>query len=117
MTPAAVGRVRPLLRSGGGMAKKRTDTRTLTEFKRGTAAVVRRLKRTGRPLTLTVDGRPTLVMLDVGAYRELRERLQRAEEAEMRKFLQQSMADIDAGRTVPAVEFLQSLGTPNRMRP
>lgn len=93
------------------MAKRKVDTQTMTEFKRGnTAAVVQKLKRSGRPLTLTVDGEPSLVVLDAEAFRRLEERARAAEDAEYRQFLLESQADIDAGRTVPAREFLLSLG-------
>ena len=37
-------------------------------------------------------------------------------EAEMMEFLREAKADADAGRTVPAREFLQSLGQKKKAR-
>jgi hypothetical protein len=44
---------------------------------------------------------------DAQAYQRLKER---ADKAEMMEFLRESRADADAGHTVPAREFLASLG-------
>jgi hypothetical protein len=57
---------------------------------------------------LTVRGKPGLVVPDAAAYARLAEL---AEKVEMFEFLRESKADADAGRTVPARAFLESLGT------
>ena len=49
------------------------DIRPLTEFKRDTARFVSRLKDTGRPSVLTVNGRPELVVMDARAWQEVQE--------------------------------------------
>lgn len=51
----------------------------LTEFKRDTAQFRARLKRTGLPAVLTVEGRPELVVQDAAAYQRLLDALDRAE--------------------------------------
>lgn len=47
------------------------DIRPLTEFKRDTARFVARLKDTGRPAVLTVNGRPELVVMDAQAWQDV----------------------------------------------
>lgn len=92
------------------MPSKATDAEPVNTFKRDTAKIAARLKRSGKPLTLTVNGKPALVVQDAAAYQRLREAAALAEKAEMKAFLDEAMADIEAGRTVPALEFIESLG-------
>jgi len=44
------------------------DIRSLTDFHRNSKRYVRRLKRTGRPEVLTINGRAVLVVQDAAAY-------------------------------------------------
>lgn len=83
------------------------DIQSLSHFKRKTAEVMKRMKKTGNPVVLTVNGKAEVVVQDAGAYQRLREL---AEKAEMLEFLRESKEDADAGRTVPARAFLESLG-------
>lgn len=46
------------------------DIRSLTDFQRDTKAHLKRLKRTGRPEVLTVNGRAELIVQDAAAYEE-----------------------------------------------
>ena len=84
-----------------------TDIQSLSHFKRNTPKVMAKLKKSGRPLVLTVNGKAKAVVQDAAAYQKLCEI---AEREEMKEFLAESKADADAGRTVPARAFLQSLG-------
>jgi prevent-host-death family protein len=83
------------------------DIQSLSHFKRNTAAVMRQIKKSGNPLVLTVNGKAEVVVQDAAAYQRL---LERAEMAEMLEFLREAKADADAGRTVSARAFLDSLG-------
>jgi PHD/YefM family antitoxin component YafN of YafNO toxin-antitoxin module len=47
------------------------DIRSLTEFQRHTKAQLKRLKATGRPTVLTVNGRAELIVQDAGAFEEM----------------------------------------------
>jgi len=60
-----------------------------------------------------VNGKAEVVVQDAAAYQRL---LERAEKAEMIEFLREAKADADAGRTVPAREFLESLGKKKRTK-
>lgn len=54
----------------------------LTDFKRNTAEFRERLRRSGLPAVLTVEGRPELVVQDAGAYQRMLDLLDRAEAIE-----------------------------------
>ena len=87
------------------------DIQSLSHFKRNTADLVKRLKKTGNPVVLTINGKAEVVVQDAGAYQRL---LELAERAERMEFLGESQADADAGRMVPARQFLESLGKKKR---
>jgi hypothetical protein len=46
------------------------DIRSLTDFQRNTKSHLRRLKSSGRPEVLTVNGRAELIVQDASAYEE-----------------------------------------------
>ena len=46
------------------------DIRSLTDFQRHTKAHLKRLKSTGRPEVLTINGRARLIVQDAAAYEE-----------------------------------------------
>ncbi len=72
------------------------DIRSLSDFKRNTVAVLDRLRETGNPLVLTVNGKAELIVQDAGAYQALLERVEASEG------IQRGLADVKAGRTAPA---------------
>jgi prevent-host-death family protein len=83
------------------------DIQSLSHFKRNTAQVMKQMKESGNPVVLTVNGKAEVVIQDAAAYQRL---LDLAEKTEMMEFLRQAKSDADAGRIVPAREFLQLLG-------
>lgn len=46
------------------------DIRSLTDFQRNTKTHLKRLKATGRPEVLTVNGKAELIVQDAAAYEE-----------------------------------------------
>ena len=54
------------------------DIRPLTEFKRNTTRFISRLRETGRPSVLTVNGKPALVVMDAEAWQDLQNRIEHA---------------------------------------
>ena len=54
------------------------DIFSLSDFQRRTKEHVRRLRATGRPTVLTVNGRPELVVLDAESYQEILDALTRS---------------------------------------
>jgi PHD/YefM family antitoxin component YafN of YafNO toxin-antitoxin module len=47
------------------------DIRSLTDFQRHTKAHLKRLKATGRPVVLTVNGKAELIVQDAAAFEEM----------------------------------------------
>jgi prevent-host-death family protein len=90
------------------------DIHSLSNFKRKTTEFLTRMRKTGHPVVLTINGKAELVVQDAASYQRL---VELAERAEMMEFLRESRADIEAGRTEPAVEALERLARkqkPNR---
>jgi len=88
------------------------DIHSLSDFKRRTKKFMDRMKKNGHPVVLTINGKAELVVQDAASYQRL---LQLAEQAEMMEFLTESRADVDAGRTEPAMEALQRLAKKHRL--
>ncbi|MFO0842450.1 MAG: type II toxin-antitoxin system Phd/YefM family antitoxin [Gemmataceae bacterium] len=83
------------------------DILSLSDFKRNSHELMKRIKATGNPVVLTVNGKAEVVVQDATSYQRL---LDLASKAEMVEFLLESKRDVDAGRTVNAEGFLESLG-------
>ena len=83
------------------------DIQSLSRFKRNTSELMGRLKKTGNPLVLTVNGKAELVVQDATAYQRLCEL---AEQVDDLVFLSKSKADIEAGRVVDARKAIKALG-------
>ena len=88
------------------MTELAEDVRSLTDFKRNTGDHLRRLKETGRPLALTVDGRVELVVQDAESYQRTLELLDRAEAIQG---ISEGLEDVRQGRTQPAREAFEEL--------
>ena len=58
------------------------DIESLTDFSRNMKANLKRLRRTGRPELLTVNGKAEVVIQSASAYQQLIERLNNCERAE-----------------------------------
>ena len=82
------------------------DIQSLSHFKRNTSEEMTKLKKSGRPVVLTVNGKAEAVVQDAKAYQRLCEL---AERAEMLAFLQASKAQFDAGLGMPALEALDEI--------
>jgi prevent-host-death family protein len=51
------------------------DIHSLTTFKRHSSGLMKRMKKTGRPLVLTVKGKAEAVVMNATAYQEFADRL------------------------------------------
>jgi PHD/YefM family antitoxin component YafN of YafNO toxin-antitoxin module len=89
------------------------DIHSLSDFKRKTATFRTRLKKTGNPVVLTINGKAEMIVQDAASYQRL---LDRAERAEMMEFLYESRADMEAGRTKPAFEALEELAKKHKLK-
>jgi prevent-host-death family protein len=77
------------------------DIQSLTDFKKNTPEFLQQLKKTGKPVVLTINGRAELVVQDAAAYQKLREL---AEDARVAERIRQGLEDVRAGRTQPLAE-------------
>jgi prevent-host-death family protein len=51
------------------------DIHSLTTFKRNSSGLMKQMKKTGRPLVLTVKGKAEAVLVDAAAYQEVASQL------------------------------------------
>jgi prevent-host-death family protein len=89
------------------------DIHSLSDFKRKTSEFMTRMKQSGHPVVLTINGRAELVVQDAASYQRL---LELAEKAEMMEFLQKSRQDMEAGRTMSAQEALEELARRHKLK-
>jgi hypothetical protein len=85
-----------------GMFFISSDIHTLTAFHRRSGSFLRRLRRTKRPMVLTLKGKAAAVLQDADAYQRLLDIAARADEAEG---IRQGLIDADEGRIRPVEEF------------
>jgi prevent-host-death family protein len=79
------------------------DIRSLSDFKRNTTELLDRIRKTGNPLVLTINGRAEVVVQDAEAYQQLLDRVETVEA------LQRGLAEVKAGRTKPAREVFDRM--------
>jgi len=82
------------------------DIHSLTTFRRKSGEFLKQLKKTKRPVVLTVNGKPEAVVQDAESYQRL---LDIAARADVYEAIRQGLDDIDHGRTRPAPEVLEEL--------
>ena len=75
------------------------DIHSMTSFKRNSTGLVKRMRKSGRPLVLTVNGKAEVVVLDAAAYREVASQLDAV--ASIRRGLDQAKKGL--GRPVDEV--------------
>ena len=82
------------------------EVQPLTTFLDKPVDLIRQIKATHRPITLTVEGQPAVILQDPTEYQRL---LDLASEADEEEGLRQGLEDIAAGRTRPAREVFAEL--------
>ena len=82
------------------------DIRSLSDFQRNAKEHIERLKETGRPEVLTVNGTAAVVVQDAQSYQKLMELLERAEAIEG---IRRGLEDANEGRTKPAREAFDGI--------
>jgi prevent-host-death family protein len=55
------------------------DIQSMTTFKRNSVGLMRRIRRTGRPLVLTVKGKAEAVVMEAGAWQRMADRIDAVE--------------------------------------
>jgi prevent-host-death family protein len=82
------------------------DIHSLTDFQRNTKEHIQRLKETGRPEVLTVNGKAEIVIQDAASYQKLLELIDRAEAIEG---IQKGLESMQRGEGKPAQEVFTRL--------
>jgi prevent-host-death family protein len=83
-----------------------SDIQSLTTFRRASGDFMKQLKRTKRPVVLTVNGKAAAVVQDAEAYQRL---LDIAASADTEEGIRQGLDDIAHGRTSPAREVFDQI--------
>ena len=91
------------------MINLKTGIDSLTNFKRDTTAFMKRLKKSGAPVVLTVNGKAQVVVQDAESYQRMRQLAAKAEREASIASIREGLADVDAGRTVPAKQALKEI--------
>lgn len=76
------------------------DIRSLTDFQRNTKAHLKRLKATGRPEVLTVNGKAELIVQNAAAYEETLATI---------RGIERGLEDVKAGEGKPARKALDEI--------
>ena len=82
------------------------DIQSLTTFRRNSGQFLKQIKKTKRPIVLTVNGKAEAIVQDAEEYQRL---LDIAARADVYEAIRQGLDDIDHGRTRPAREVLDEL--------
>jgi PHD/YefM family antitoxin component YafN of YafNO toxin-antitoxin module len=76
------------------------DIRSLTDFQRNAKSHLRRLKSTGRPEVLTVNGRAELIVQDAAAFEDMLDAI---------RGIQRGLDEMKAGKGEPARKVLDRI--------
>jgi len=76
------------------------DIRSLTDFQRNTKAHLKRLKATGRPEVLTVNGKAELIVQDAAAFEDMLDAI---------RGIQRGLEEMKAGKGEPARKVLDRI--------
>ncbi len=79
------------------------DFKTVRELASQTQEILEQVRHTGRPMAITIDGKPAVVLLGVAQYESLLHLLN------LSRLLHEGAEDIRAGRVQPLEEFLNEL--------
>ncbi|HWG21168.1 MAG TPA: type II toxin-antitoxin system Phd/YefM family antitoxin [Terracidiphilus sp.] len=79
-----------------------TDIQSLTTFRRSSASLLKHLKKSKRPMVLTVNGKAAAVVQDAEAYQRL---LDIAAQADAEEGIRQGLDDESKGKLRPIREF------------
>ena len=88
------------------MLDQNRDINALSNSKQNTSELLRQLKAEGHPIVLTINGKAELVIQDTASYQKL---IELAERAETMEALRESVAEMKAGKGIPAEEVFAEM--------
>ncbi len=77
------------------------DIKSVSDLKKKTSEIFKQMHRTGRPIIVTVNGKPDAVLLDVEVFEKKLKSLNLA------ALLAEAETEVKKGRTRPARDFLK----------
>ena len=90
------------------------EIHSLSDFQRNTKDFIGRLKETGKPLVLTVNGKAEVVVQDAASYQKILEMIDRAEAIEG---IRQGLESMKQGKGKPAREVFEELRKKHNIPP
>lgn len=96
------------------MISLKDEIDSLSNFKRNTADYLKQLKKSGKPVVLTVNGKAELVVQDAASYQKL---LEISEKLETIEALKPAIAEMKAGKGEPAEAFFSKLLSDTKLQP
>lgn len=88
------------------MINLREEINSLSNFKRNTSEFLEQLKKSGKPIILTINGKAELVVQDAESYQRL---LEISEKLETIEALKPAIEEMKAGKGEPAEKVLAEL--------
>ena len=77
------------------------DIKSISDLKKKTRKIFDQLHRTGRPIVITVNGKPDVVLLDAGVFER------RLKTLNLGALLAEAELEVNTGQTRPARDFLE----------
>jgi prevent-host-death family protein len=93
------------------------DIQSLSDFKRNSREFLERMRETGNPVVLTINGKAEIVVQDAASYQRL---LNYIDDMEALEGIKRGLADVEAGKVTPVEKFEKDFrkrhGIPRRSR-
>jgi hypothetical protein len=83
-----------------------SDIQPLSSFKRDSVSLIGQLKRTGRPVVLTINGKAEVVVQDAKSYQQMLDLIDRAEAV---VGIRKGLASMARGEGIPAEKAFEKL--------
>jgi prevent-host-death family protein len=90
-----------------------SDIQSLTTFRRRSGDFIKQLKKSKRPVVLTIKGKAAAIVQDAEAYQRL---LDIAARADAEEGIRQGLQNAKEGKTRPAREFFRQFEVENGIR-
>lgn len=88
------------------------DIHSISDFKRKTPDFVKLLKKTGKPVVLTMNGRARVVIQDAESYQNMLDLLERAKDIDA---IREGLEDLEKGNTMSLDEFDKGMRRKHRV--
>ena len=96
----------------GGFMIDLNDIHSLTDFQRRAKEYLSRLKKSGRPVVLTINGKAEFVVQDAVSYQRMLDLIDRAEAIEG---IRRGLEEVEQGKTRPAKQVFAKMRKKHRI--